>query len=607
MARLALLLQLFASLAAASLALNRQPAHDGHNATFDYVVVGGGTSGLALAARLAEDSNISVAVVEAGGYYEKEGTVESIIPAFALMANTSIDPSQTSPIDWDFKAEPLTQANDRVVRYARGKTLGGSSARNFMAYHRGTKGTYDQWAELTGDPSWGWDSVNTYFKKSCTLTAPNMMYRHPNTTVTYNPEACDVSGGPLQVTWPNYGAPSSTWFELGLDSIGVPPVSDFNSGFLNGSAWAATTIRPHEQIRDSSETSYLQSALQRKNTTLKIYKHTLALQINFDGTTATGVQVKSTLSGKKYTLHARREVILSAGAFQSPQLLMVSGIGPRATLEAHGIPVLYDSPPVGQNMWDHIYFTIAHQVNVETPTRLDTDPAYAYESALEYAARRDGPLSSPPFGLLAWERLSATHLPHSTLAELDSTFPPDWPTIEYISTAALLDAAPLANATENGAQYAAIGAALVAPLSRGQVTIRSASMEDPPIIELGYLTHKADVDVALAAFKRTRDAWSATEITVGSEYQPGPAVQTDEEILTYLRSNIGPVYHPAGTCAMGKNGDAKAVVDSAARVIGVHGLRVVDASIFPTLPPGHPQSSCYMIAEKIAAQIRNNA
>ncbi|RDW64569.1 GMC family oxidoreductase [Aspergillus mulundensis] len=586
------LLAFLASFAVPSLALHHGP---GINATYDYIVVGGGTSGLALAARLAEDPSISVAVVEAGGYYEEEGGPENVIPALCPFANTSTDPADSSPIDWNFDTLPLTDANSRVIRYARGKTLGGSSARNFMVYHRGTRGTYDQWAELTGDSSWSWESVLPYFKRGCTLTPPNEATRFPNTTVTYNDAACDPAGGPLHVTWPNYGDPFATWAAIGLEAIGMSPANDFNSGELNGTAWASNTIHPRRQIRESSETSYLRSAL--KTSTLAVYDHTMALRIDFEGLNAVGVQVKT--AGKRYTLRARKEVIISAGAFQSPQLLMVSGIGPRSTLEPLGITVIADSPGVGQGMWDHPIFNVAYQVNVETMTRYQTDPEYAAQVMLEYESRREGPLTTPVPGILGWERLSESLLSAEAIEAL-AVFPDDWPMVEYISRGTgLLDPSD----GSNGEQYAGIGTALVAPLSRGSISINSSSAEHPPLIDLGYLTHPVDREVAIAALKRTRQAFEASGVTVGDEYQPGPAVQTDEEILEYIRATISPVYHPAGTCVMGKATDRNAVVDSQARVIGVNNLRVVDASIFPALPPGHPQASCYMVAEKIADDI----
>ncbi|KAL4784153.1 hypothetical protein BJX76DRAFT_233212 [Aspergillus varians] len=588
------------SLVVPSVALH--PRQLGTNATYDYVIVGGGTSGLAIAARLAEDPSVSVAVVEAGGYYEVESGEISIIPGSAGAANTGTDPSDVSPIDWNFISEPLTGGNNRALRYARGKTLGGSSARHYMVYQRGTKGVYDEWADIIGDDSWSWDSVLPYFKKSVTLTEANMTARAPNTSVTYDPAGFEPVGGPLHVTWPNYGSVFSTFLENGLEAIGVPTDTDFNSGVLDGSSWAPVTINPRNQTRDSSETSFLQQAL--ATSTLRVYDHTMALRIEFNGNTARGVRVKR--GGVQFTIAARKEVIVSAGVFQSPQLLMVSGIGPRDTLQSHGIPIISDLPGVGQNLWDHAMFGVVHEVNVITTTRLLRDPAAAAEAIQEYASQQ-GPLTSPGFGLLAWQRLPGDSLTESTREALDA-FPSDWPVLEYLSVDGVLNgwhSAADQMVGDGKQQWASLAASLVSPLSRGNVTISSANAEDPPVFDLGYMTHPADQEVAIAAVKRIRQAWAASNVTIGEEYLPGPDVQTDEEILAFIRETMSPVFHAAGTCAMGKRSDPYAVVDTNAKVLGVDNLRVVDASIFPTLPPGHPQSSCYMVAEKIADAIKN--
>ncbi|KAL2808462.1 hypothetical protein BJX63DRAFT_409167 [Aspergillus granulosus] len=603
MGRMALLLSL-ASLAASALALVDVPKNhgvSGVDATYDYVIIGGGTSGLAIAARLAEDPELRVAVIEAGGYYEIEGGPPSTIPGLAGTANTGTDANDTSKIDWNFIAEPLTEGHGRELRYARGRTLGGSSARHYMVYQRGTKGTYDEWAEMIGDDSWTWDSVLPFFKQSVTVTPADMSVRAPNTTVYYDPDGYSPDGAPLQVTWPNYGSPFSTYVEIGLEAVGVARDTDFNTGYLDGSSWAPITVDPKDQTRSSSETSFLREAY--RNTDLVVYPHTMALKIEFEGTTATGVQARSS-AGVPFTLTARKEVILSAGTFQSPQMLMVSGIGPEEQLEAHGIEVIKDLPGVGQNLWDHCMFGVVNEVNVITSSSLISDAQAALQAGIEYTQQR-GPLTAPGFGVIGWQQ-ELEGLSDETQEAL-SAFPDDWPILEYLSLDGILDGwhSALDQFAGKGHQWASLAVGLVAPLSRGNITIRSDSADDAPVIELGYLTHPGDQEVAIAAVKRLREVWAATGIAIGEEYRPGPSVQTDEEILEFIRSTVVPVFHAAGTCAMGKESDPLAVVDSTGKVFGVNNLRVVDASIFPTLPAGHPQSSCYMVAEKIAADIKS--
>lgn len=475
-----------------------------------------------------------------------------------------------------------------------------------MTLHSGTRGSFDQWAEITGDPSWRWDSVLPFFKRSCHVTAADEKKRGSNASVVFNADAFDNSlDGPVQVSWPNYGSPFSTHVEIGLERIGIPPRQDFNSGKLSGSSWASTTISPMDQKRSSSQTSFLKRAM--ATTSIKVYTHTMArkLIIDPDNSTATGVEVQT--NAKRYNLYVKKEVILSAGAFQSPQMLMVSGIGPKETLQRYNIPVIQDLPGVGQNLWDHVIFGVVQRVGVTTASNLVNSMPAAAKALADYTFKKQGPLTAPGFGVIGWEKFPAAirrTFTNKTLKDL-SQFPNDWPEVEYLGLDGILDGwhSSLDQMLFDGKQYGTIGAALVSPLSRGSVTIGSSDISTPPLIDLGYLTHETDQEVAIAAVKRLRQAWEGVDVAEG-EYKPGAGVQTDEQILDFVRSTMVPVWHPAGTCAMGKATDKNAVVDSQTKVIGVNGLRVVDASIFPTLPPGHPQSACYMIAEKIAALLK---
>jgi choline dehydrogenase len=331
----------------------------------------------------------------------------------------------------------------------------------------------------------------------------------------------------------------------------------------------------------------------------------MAQKITFSGTTATGVIVQTL--GLNYKLTAKKEVIVSAGAFQSPQLLMVSGIGPQATLQSNGISVIKNLPGVGQGLQDHVMFGITHPVNVITATRLQVDTLYAVEALGEYFIQQ-GPLTSPGFGIVGFEKLPASvrgNLSSTTLAAL-ANFPANFPEVQYFSVDGIVNGLHSASDQNvaDGNNYGAIAGALVAPVSRGSVTISSSSINDPPVIDLGYLTDPADQEVAVALFKRVRQAWANSNIATGPELAPGAQVATDGDILNYIRNTVAPVWHAASTCRMGNSSDVSAVVDSHARVWGVKSLRVVDASIFPVLPPGHPQSACYMVAERIADFIK---
>lgn len=243
----------------------------------------------------------------------------------------------------------MTQgALNASIHYARGKCLGGSTARNYMAYQRGTTESYKKWADMVGDQSYKFESFLPYFEKSLDFQPPDPSKRATNATPEYDLASFGKGGGPLSVTFSNYAQAISSWVQKGLEEIGIPPIQGFTSGKLIGSSYVLETIQASNQVRESSETAFLQPALNRSN--LIVYQSTLGKRVLFNQKkTATGVQVDS--DGLGYTLSARKEVILSAGAFQSPQMLMVSGVGPAASLQKHNIPVVADRPGVGQNMW----------------------------------------------------------------------------------------------------------------------------------------------------------------------------------------------------------------------------------------------------------------
>ena len=359
------------------------------NTNFDYVIVGGGLAGLTLASRLSEDANTSVAVIEAGGFYEQLDGNLSQIPADDVLW-TSKSTSDVNPlVDWGFNTTPQAGAFHEIIHYPRGKALGGSTARNYMAYTRGTVGSYQKWADEVGDQSYTYDNIEQYFKKSLNFTPPDITKRGANATPEYDLPTL-AQGGPLDITYSNYAQGIATWVQKGMEAIGISPQNGFTSGRLNGSSWVLATINHTTGFRESSETGFLTPALGRPN--LKIYNGTLAKKILFRGSQATGVQVES--EGKLFAISADREVIVSCGTFQSPQLLMVSGVGPAATLRQHGIPVIADRPGVGQNMWDHVLFGPSYRVNVQTASALTfgNNLEIANEEFIEH---QDGLLASP--------------------------------------------------------------------------------------------------------------------------------------------------------------------------------------------------------------------
>ncbi|PKY07982.1 FAD/NAD(P)-binding domain-containing protein [Aspergillus campestris IBT 28561] len=563
--------------------------------------------------------SLRVAVVEAGGFYEVGNGNRSIVPAYCALY-TGSDPGDTNPhIDWGFQTTPQPGAANRRIHYPRGKTLGGTSARNYMTYHRPSAGAMQRWAEEVGDNSYLFDNMMPFFQRSGHYTPPNDALYH-NSTNLESPDAFSAAGGPLQISFGPVVDAFATWVRHAYIAAGMPQIAGFNSGDLLGSSWAPSTIDPRNAHRSSSESSFLRAALSDPATSsvLTIYPSTLALRILFEHKTATGVQV--TTAGTfgtpplEFTLHARKEVILSAGAVQSPQLLLASGVGPCADLAGVNVPCTHHLPGVGQNLQDHVLFGASRRVNVLTASAAANNASLAAHNEHLWNCCATGPLSLAVPGYYGWEKLPPSlraHLSASTRRALDHLIPADWPELEWLAINAYVgDSFVKGTDPLDGHNYGTISAGLVAPFSRGTVSLRTADMRDPPLIDPQWLTHPVDKDLAVQAFRRVRHIWNLlVEMGVAdcNETYPGRDVGDGaDEIAAFIAGSMGTIFHPAGTCKMGRAADGMAVVDTRARVFGLRRLRVVDASSFPFLTPGHPQSVVYALAEKIAADILNS-
>ncbi|ETN42960.1 uncharacterized protein HMPREF1541_02118 [Cyphellophora europaea CBS 101466] len=599
---------------------------------FDYVVVGGGTAGNAVGVRLAE-AGYTVAIVEAGLFYELGKPILGTTPAGDIIGIGSSALDQIPTVDWGFLTEPQDGLGGRRIHYAQGKTLGGSSALNFMIHHRGSRGSYQMWADMVGDQSYTYDGLEPYFKRSVTLTPPDDTKRRENASTMFETDAFSTPGGPVQVGYTNWVSVWATWLEKGMQAIGMERTTSFSSGNLLGYHYSQSTIRGSDQTRSSS-TSYINAANDNEDTSekLKVFTSTQARKVLFSTPSstpnstnststsasnkprATGVEVSGLAGLSKYTLTAKHEVILSAGAFQSPHLLMHSGLGPATHLVEHGIPVVKDLPGVGQNMWDHVMFGPTYSVKFDTLDRVLHDPIALTDALTSYITTKTGPLTSNVVEFLGWEKLSTldsyrANFSASTLDALAS-FPADWPEVEHISGNGYIGTFtfPVLQQPLDGKQYATILGGMVAPLSRGTVTLKSANPLQKPAVDPRWLTHPADQEVAVAWYRRMREVWRTPALQSiiedpSDEAFPGLENETDEEILEVVRRSAMTVWHASGTCTMGREADEMAVVDTEARVFGVQGLRVVDSSIMPVLPPGHPQSTIYALAEKAADMI----
>ncbi|KAL9127724.1 MAG: hypothetical protein Q9217_003454 [Psora testacea] len=575
----------------------------GFNATYDYIIVGGGNAGNTIAARLALDpANYSVALVEAGSFYEITDGNRTQVPGYNWINTLDFPIGQVStPVSIALNTTPQAAYADRRLFYLAAQTFGGGP----------TVGSLDKWSTQVDDDYWTWDNVYPAFKKSVTFQPPDYTKINPSNNITFDPSAFSSDGGPLHVSYGNYFGPSGPALATAMDRTGLKPIAGLNSGKLIGYSTMTATVDTRTVTRDSSETSFLQAGV-RGSGNLKIYPNALVQRVTFDGQKkATGVDVKVNLANVdlNYHLTATKEVILSAGVWHSPQILMVSGVGPAETLQRYGINVVSDLPGVGQNEWDQPLVPLVYAVNTTTNTQFQAGNPQVVSTAIsDYLNRQSGILTGVGTGLaVGFEKFPDRHrrqFKNSTLTHL-STFPTDWPEVEYVE----LENIPITifesilgsiGPTEN---YFNINGVLLATQSRGNMTINSADITTQPSISPNWLANgDVDMDQALAAFHRVREIASNCSV-IAAEVFPGPTVNTTEAIKTFLRRYMNHLFHGSGTCKMGTSSDPSSVVDSRARVHGVTGLRVVDASAFPLLPPGHPMASVYMFAEKIAESI----
>ncbi|PQE14616.1 choline dehydrogenase protein [Rutstroemia sp. NJR-2017a BVV2] len=408
--------------------------------------------------------------------------------------------------------------------------------------------------------------------KSVQLGLPNNAARAANPSIYPNAGAYGTTG-PLKVSFSSWANTFGSFAKLALAELGLKELPDFVSGNLYGYQYSSQTIDSTTQTRSSSETSYLRWAMS-SNSQLQVYKSTLAKRILFDSDKrATGVLVNT--AGAQYSILAQKEVILSAGAHRSPQLLLVSGIGPQDTVQNFGIPVLPNLAGVGQNLW-----FMAQQIEA-------------------YRTSRTGYLTNPGSDFLAWENLPTdllNTLSNKTRNDLATQFPKDWPTLQHTFADAYYGPGydMLIGAPTDGRQYVSILPTLVATFSRGNITINSTDTSDNPIISPNMLSDPRDQEIAVAAFKRARQMFttkSLKRILTGPESYSGIDVASDADILSHIMKTTCPIWHASSSCKMGTSNDSMAVVDSQARVFGVTGLRVVDSSAFPFLIPGHPQAT----------------
>ena len=526
---------------------------------YDYIIVGAGSAGCVLANRLSEDSSNKVLLLETGG------SDKSI---FIKMPTALSIPMNTDKYAWQFHTQPEPYLDNREMHCPRGKVLGGSSSINGMVYVRGHAKDFDEWQQH-GANGWDYQSCLPYFQKAESFYLGENTYRGGKGPLGVN------NGNEMQN--PLY----TTFIKAGVEA-GYASTDDYNASQQEGFGPMHMTVK--NGVRSSASREYLDPVKSRSN--LTVITGALAQKVILDGKKATGIEYK--VNGNVQTAHAAKEVVLSAGPIGSPHILQLSGIGDKDILEKAGVEVKHHLPGVGQNLQDHLEFYFRYKC--KQPITLNG---------------KLGLISKGLIGakwLLTRKGLGATNH-FESCAFIRSKPGVEWPDIQYHFL-------PAAMRYDGRSAFAGHGFQVHVghnkPKSRGSVTIQSANPEQPPQILFNYLQHKDDIEGFRACVRLTRDIieQSAFIDYRDEEIQPGKHIQTDEEIDAFVRQAVESAYHPSCSCKMGE--DEMAVVNSNTQVHGIEGLRVVDSSIFPTVPNGNLNAPTIMVAEKAADIILGN-
>ena len=525
----------------------------------DYIVVGAGSAGCVLAARLSEDPSTTVLLLEAGG---KDSNPWIHIPVgyFKTMHNPDTD--------WRYRTEPEPSLDGRSLDWPRGKVLGGSSSINGLLYVRGQPRDFDHWRQL-GNAGWSFDDVLPYFIKA--------------EDQQRGPSEWHGTGGPLAVSDMRVRRDVSDAFIAGAEEIGIPRNEDINGAEQEGAGYFQLTARNGR--RWSTAVGYLRPARRRPNlrTVTRAHVH----RLRFDHRRVTGVRYA--VGADVREARARREVLLCAGAIGSPQILQLSGVGPAEMLRSHGIEPVHDLPGVGENLQDHLQLRSVYRCTRPTLNDEVNHPLRKALIGVEYILKRSGPMSMGASQVYVFAR---------TRPELET------PDIQFHFQPLSAD-----KPGDGLHRYSAFTASVcqLRPESRGRIRIKHPDPYAYPAIEPNYLTTAQDRATAVAGLRMTRAiaATRAMRPFVEEELLPGSEVRTDEELLEVARRIAQTIYHPVGTCAMGPGPGA--VVDERLRVHGVGGLRIVDASVMPVITSGNTNAPTIMIAEKAADMIRADA
>jgi len=524
------------------------------NKSYDYIIVGAGSAGCAVANRLSENPENTVLLIEAG---RASHPVTRLPASFALLIDNPL-------ANWRYRSEPEESTGNREIPIPRGKLLGGSSSINGLVYVRGNKLDYDTWAQM-GNTGWSYDDVLPFFKKMENYQGDNSEIRG--------------SDGPLKVSEVTDRNPIYEGLFKAAEENKIPLNKDYNGDEQEGIAYTQTTIFKGERM--SAEVAYLRPIKSRKN--LSTITKSLVTKLLFNGKTCFGVEVKS--KGKLIKFNCAKEVILCGGAINSPQVLELSGIGRRDVLEEKGIPVIHELEGVGENLRDHLGPRLVYHI---------TKPGIAYndkarganliKQVFKYVFKRDGFLTLPSAPVIGFLK---------TRKELAA---PDIQ-VHFIPYKVVLENGKRKLGKEPGITCT-VNQNL--PESKGSIHIKSNNPEEYPSIKYNFLSSQLDKDTLVAGVKLIRKLMQSTHMKefCDDEIQPGYQSSTDDDILEFIKNKAETLYHPSGTCKMGF--DQKSVVDKNLKVHGVKGLRIADASIMPTLVSGNTNAACMMIGERCA-------
>ncbi|KAF9461949.1 hypothetical protein BDZ94DRAFT_1195503 [Collybia nuda] len=592
--------------------------------SFDFLIVGGGTSGLIVAARLAENPNIQVGVIEAGEYLPDDANI-NVPQGTNYLGNPKYD--------WMLSSTPQKGANNRSIFLARGKIVGGSSAINALVWQRGAREDYDSWSSVVGnDPSWSFNGLLPYFKKVENWSPPTLMF--PGQVVTSEFKSDHGKGGPIQISYANYMTDidvpcHTTAVELGL-GFNLNP----DGGNMTGFPLLARNVDPRNGQRSYTAPGYFAPDLHRNN--LKLLTGAQVIKINFNSAAqgskkknfATGVDFL--LGGKTYSVRAQKELILAAGSLKTPQLLEISGVGNPKLLNSLGIKSILNLPQVGENLQDHPLCVTDFKIRdgFETLDQLRFNSTFMNQAEAQYKSTHAGPLTYTPsiYGMAPLQKIVSSSRMRSLLAQLDKEIFNNSPNlsplqkVQYTFQRKLLSdgkvgtvgftvvpVGGIASPASGNASYVSVVAVSMHPFGRGSTHITNLNATASPAIDVGYLSSDFDTQLLVEGLKFNRK-WTETapfSRVVEGPHTPPSNVTSDEDVTEYLRNNLLPHNHPLGTTAMAPQ-KLGGVVDSRLKIYGLENVRIVDAGVIPMMVTSTIAPTVCAIAEKAADIIKKD-